>query len=78
MHRSSWELLTNGKLADALKQDLATRDESFIVPHLPDVEVSSALRKLAAAWRIDASQTGNNFSMGLSISLPNAMRTRPS
>ena len=48
------ELLINGALADSLRNDLAGRNESIIVPHLPDVEVLSAFRKLAAQRRIDA------------------------
>ena len=48
------ELLTNGPLADSLRRDLATRSDSFIVPHLLDVEVASALRSLAAVQRIDS------------------------
>ena len=48
------ELLTNGSLADSLRRDLAGRDDSFIAPHLLDVEVASALRKMAAAQRIDS------------------------
>jgi predicted nucleic acid-binding protein len=40
-------------LADPLRPDLAGRDESFIVPHLLDVEVMSAIRNLAAGRRID-------------------------
>jgi predicted nucleic acid-binding protein len=51
------ELLTNGGLADSLRRDLANRDDSFIVPHLLDVEVTSALRKLAAGQRIDFRRT---------------------
>ena len=47
------ELLTNGRLADTLRGELAGRSESFIVPHLLDVEVASALRKLGAGLRID-------------------------
>lgn len=47
------ELLTNGQLADSIRRDLAGHDESFIVPHLIDVEVISAVRRLAAARRID-------------------------
>ncbi len=47
------ELITRGQLADPLLLDLARRDESFIVPHLLDVEVVSALRNLAAGQRID-------------------------
>ena len=46
------ELLTNGALADSIRSDLSRRDESFIVPHLIDVEVMSALRRLVAGrWR---------------------------
>jgi predicted nucleic acid-binding protein len=48
------ELLTNGSLADSIRNELAGRDESFVVPHLIDVEVMSALRKLVAGQRIDA------------------------
>jgi len=48
------ELLTNGVLADSLRRDLAERNDSFIVPHLIDLEVTSALRNLLAGQRIDA------------------------
>ena len=48
------ELLTNGPLADSLRRDLATRNEAFIAPHLLDVEVVSALRKLVALQRVDS------------------------
>lgn len=48
------ELLTNGPLAESLRRDLAGRSDSFIVPSLLDVEVVSALRRLAAAQRIDS------------------------
>jgi predicted nucleic acid-binding protein len=48
------ELLTNGPLADSLRNDLAGRDESYIVPHLLDVEVVSAIRRLTAMRRVDA------------------------
>src|SRR6476660_1816924 len=48
------ELLTNGILANSIRTELAKRDESFIVPHLIDVEVMSALRRLAAGHRIDS------------------------
>src|ERR1035438_5634707 len=48
------ELLTNGPLADSLRRDLAGRGESFVVPHLLDVEVVSALRNLVAGRRIDS------------------------
>ncbi|MBV9611368.1 MAG: type II toxin-antitoxin system VapC family toxin [Acidobacteriaceae bacterium] len=47
------ELLTNGRLADPLRCDLAGRNDTFLVPHLLDVEVASALRRLAAGRRID-------------------------
>ena len=47
------ELLTNGNLANSLRGELAGRNDSFIVPHLLDVEVASALRKLAARQRTD-------------------------
>ena len=48
------ELLANGELATSLRHDLAGRTDSFIVPHLLDVEVASALRSLAAGQRIDS------------------------
>jgi len=48
------ELLTNGILADSIRSELARRDESVIVPHLIDVEVISALRRLVAGQRIDS------------------------
>ena len=47
------ELLTNGPLADAIRDELAQENEAMIVPHLMDVEVVSALRQLAAAQRVD-------------------------
>ena len=48
------ELLTGGALAETLARDLARYNDLFIVPHLLDVEVSSALRKMAAAQRLDS------------------------
>jgi predicted nucleic acid-binding protein len=48
------ELLTNGAMADPLRRDLAGGSDTFIVPHLLDVEVASALRKLVAGQRIDS------------------------
>ena len=48
------ELLTNGPLADSLRLDLAARDAPFIVPHLLDIEVVSALRSLVAGQRLDS------------------------
>jgi predicted nucleic acid-binding protein len=47
------ELLTNSAAADSLRRDMAGRSDSFIVPHLLDVEVVSAFRNLAAGQRID-------------------------
>jgi predicted nucleic acid-binding protein len=47
------ELLTNGPLANSVRRGLAERSEPFIVPHLLDVEVVSALRGLIAGRRID-------------------------
>lgn len=47
------ELLTNGIVADSIRTELAARDESLIVPHLIDVEVMSAIRRLAKGRRID-------------------------
>ena len=52
------ELLTNGALADSIRGELAGLDQSFIVPHLIDVEVLSALRRLAAAQQIDSHRSG--------------------
>lgn len=48
------ELLTNGALADSIRRRLAGRNDSFIAPHLIDVEVASAMRKLVASHRIDS------------------------
>jgi len=48
------ELLTNGILADSIRNELARSDESFLVPQLIDIEVLSAIRRLAAGQRIDA------------------------
>ena len=58
------ELLTNGTLAHSLRRDLAGSGDSFIVPHLLDVEVASALRKLVAGQRID-SHRSEEFLAGL-------------
>lgn len=52
------EILINGAMADSIRNELARRDESFIVPHLIDVEVVSAVRKLAVGQRIDAHRSG--------------------
>jgi len=48
------ELLTGGASADSLRRDLAGSEGPFLVPHLLDVEVASALGRLVAGRRIDA------------------------
>ena len=48
------EILINGRLADSIRQDLAARSDSFIVPHLLDIAVASALRTLVAGQRVDS------------------------
>ena len=48
------ELLTNGPLAGPLRNHLSVRSEPILAPHLLDVEVASALRKMVAGQRIDA------------------------
>jgi len=58
------ELLTNGVLADSLRRDLAGRDDAFIVPHLLDIEVVSAIRRLVAGQRLD-SHRSEQFLTGL-------------
>jgi predicted nucleic acid-binding protein len=52
------ELLTNGILAGSIRNELAGQDESFLVPHLIDVEGMSAIRRLAAGQRIDPHRSG--------------------
>ena len=47
------ELLSNGVLADSLRRDLMESGDSFIVPHLLDVEAVSALRNMVAGRRFD-------------------------
>ncbi len=47
------ELLTNGPLADAVRRELVDSGDSFIVPHLLDIEVISAIRGLVAGGRLD-------------------------
>lgn len=58
------ELLTNGAMADTIRNELVGRDESFLVPHLIDIEVVSALRRLAGRQRIDAHRSAE-FLAGL-------------
>ena len=60
------ELLSNGALADSVRRDLTGSGESLIVPHLLDVEVASALRKLVAGKRLD-SHRSEEFLVGLAL-----------
>jgi predicted nucleic acid-binding protein len=60
------ELLTNGPLAVPLRKHLAECDDSFIVPHLLDVEAVSAIRRLLAGQRIDSHRT-EQFLNGLEM-----------
>lgn len=48
------ELLTSGALADSIRKEFAASGAVFLVPHLIDVEVMSALRRLAAGQRVDS------------------------
>ncbi|MDQ6759168.1 MAG: type II toxin-antitoxin system VapC family toxin [Acidobacteriota bacterium] len=48
------ELLIDGPLASSLRDELAEKHESFIVPHLLDIEVLSAIRNLVAGQQIDS------------------------
>lgn len=48
------ELVTNGPLAESLRHDLASREDTFIAPHLLDIEVLSALRNMVAGQRLDS------------------------
>jgi predicted nucleic acid-binding protein len=47
------ELLSGGIFGDLIASELADSGESLIAPHLLDVEVCSALRRLVAHRRID-------------------------
>jgi predicted nucleic acid-binding protein len=60
------ELLTSGPLAATLRHDLAGRSDSFIAPHLLDIEVVSAIRSLVAGQRID-SHRSEQFLTGLAM-----------
>ena len=48
------ELLTNGPLAPNIGQELSSRDEPSVVPHLLDVEVLNAVRGLTTGQRIES------------------------
>lgn len=56
------ELLVDGPLADSLRRDLSTREDSLLAPHLLDVEVLSALRGLIAGKRIDSHRSAQFLS----------------
>ena len=58
------ELLTNGGLANSIRNDLAGRSDAFVVPHLIDVEVVNALRRFVAGQQIDAHRSAQ-FLAGL-------------
>jgi predicted nucleic acid-binding protein len=58
------ELLTNGAFTEAIRSELRRRNDSFIVPHLIDIEVMGALRRLAASHLID-SHSSAQFLAGL-------------
>ena len=60
------ELLTNGEGADSIRHDLASCSDSFIAPHLLDIEVISALRRLAGGQRLD-SHRSEQFIEGLAM-----------
>src|SRR5262249_38233883 len=62
------ELLTNGALARSIRDEIAMRDESFIVPHLIDVEVMSAIRRMLGNRPLDSHRSAQ-FLVGLA-SLP--------
>jgi predicted nucleic acid-binding protein len=48
------ELLTRERSIDSLSRELRAGDHEFIVPHLLDLEVVSAIRRLVAGQRIDS------------------------
>ena len=54
MRQAVVELLANGPLSTPLRQDLAARQDECIVPHLLDIEVASALRRLVAGQRVES------------------------
>jgi predicted nucleic acid-binding protein len=58
------ELLANGPLADSLGRELSASGESFIAPHLLDIEVVSAFRRLTAGRHVDSHQS-EQFLSGL-------------
>jgi predicted nucleic acid-binding protein len=51
------ELLTNRDMAAMIREELGKSDELFLVPHLIDIEVVSAIRRMAAAHKLDRYRT---------------------
>jgi predicted nucleic acid-binding protein len=47
------ELLTNGDLANSISGGLVRSNQLFIAPHLIDIEVLSAIRRLSRGQRLD-------------------------
>jgi len=58
------ELLANGAMADTIRRELARNSDSFLVPHLMDIEVVSAFRRLAGGRPVDAHRSAE-FLAGL-------------
>ncbi len=47
------ELFINGRTTNSIRSKLAGGGESILVPHLLDIEVLSAIRRLTAGKRMD-------------------------
>jgi predicted nucleic acid-binding protein len=52
------ELLLNGERAEAIREQLAVSETSFLAPHLLDIEVLSAVRRLTVGERLDGHRSG--------------------
>ncbi len=48
------ELLMNGPVAESVRRDLAARSDALAVPHLLDIEVVSAVRRLLDGQTLDS------------------------
>jgi predicted nucleic acid-binding protein len=48
------ELLLETQIAPAIRRELSVQGESFLAPHLLDIEVASTLRRLTSGQRVDA------------------------
>jgi len=48
------ELLMNSVLAGTIRSELSGRNDRWAAPHLLDIEVTSALRRLSVSQRVDA------------------------